>query len=164
MPWGAGLCVTLKIACHFMELVERLGAKALGPRGRQNLYRGDDDLFSWASVFGGQGFGVFPELRVTHLIPAERLSRRYLLRFVHDHRFSAGVLNYLLSADEPKGMDLFCIAHVILHGVRNGRFAMQCKWAAARGTDKAKRYIVERELRPVELKKPKAAHANQGCD
>ena len=27
-----------------------------------------DDLFSWAAVLSGRGFGLFPELQLTHLI------------------------------------------------------------------------------------------------
>jgi glycosyltransferase involved in cell wall biosynthesis len=157
LPWGAGLCATREIADYYLELVQSLNVNEVLDRRGQQLCSGGDDLFSWASVGRGRGFGLFPELRITHLMFAKRVSRRYLVNFIHDHRFSHGVLDYLLSIAEPRRVDLFRIVHVILHGIRNGRFSMQCMWAAARGEEQAKRFIAETGLRPVKLKKPKAA-------
>ena len=57
-------------------------------RNGEQLFAGGDDVFSWACVGGGQGFGLFPDLRVTHLISAARLTRRYYLRLIHDHALS----------------------------------------------------------------------------
>jgi hypothetical protein len=99
----------------------------------------------------GLGFGVFPSLHLTHLIPASRLRRRYFLRLIHDHTFSHTVRQYLLAGTPPLRIDGFRYVHLLLHGVRNGGFSMQCQWAGSRGADAAARFIADNRLRPVRL-------------
>jgi glycosyltransferase involved in cell wall biosynthesis len=149
IPWGAGLCVTRKIASLYLELLRRLNVNEVIDRRGQQLCCGGDDLFSWASVQAGKGFGLFPELQVTHLISASRLDRRYFLRLTHDQRFSYYVLSYLLFAGKPRSINCFYIIHLILHGIRNGRFLMQCRWSGARGEADAARFISKNRLSPL---------------
>src|SRR5206468_7111640 len=85
VPWGAGLCVTRPIATAYAQMVGRLNISHLLDRSGERLFCGGDDLFSWVSARTGCGFGVFPELRITHLIGAHRLNRAYFLRLAHDH-------------------------------------------------------------------------------
>jgi glycosyltransferase involved in cell wall biosynthesis len=154
IPWGAGLCVRRQVADAFGLLVDRLGPEVtavLGRRGRE-LFSGEDDLFSWVSTSLGLGFGIFPQLRLTHLISAGRLNRRYFLRLIHDHTFSHRVRQYMLAGTAPRRIDGFRYVHQLLHGVRNGRFSMQCQWAASRGEDAAARFIVDKRLQPIELR------------
>lgn len=149
-PWGAGLCVSRRVAEDFGRLIARLNVTALLGRRGQHLFCGEDDVFSWASVRAGQGFGVFPELRLTHLISAGRLNRGYFLRLIHDHAFSNGVLSYLRAGTpQPRIGPLRC-AQVLLHGLRNGRFSMQCQLAASRGRAHAARFISEHRLKPLD--------------
>jgi glycosyltransferase involved in cell wall biosynthesis len=68
LPWGAGLCVKRRVAEAYPQLLGQLSVTALLDRRGGQLFAGGDDVFSWAAVLGGQGFGVFPELSVTHLI------------------------------------------------------------------------------------------------
>jgi glycosyltransferase involved in cell wall biosynthesis len=150
IPWGAGLCVTRRVANTFASLIAELSVSDLIGRRGQALFSGEDDLFSWIAVEGGQGFGLFPELRVTHLIPAGRLTARYVVRLVHDHALSHGVLRYLLTGIQPSRLSWTRYVHVCLHGIRNGRFSMQRQLAESRGQDSAARLIVERHLRPIE--------------
>lgn len=147
IPWGAGLCVTRRTTSYYLELVQQLNASdVLGRRG-ERLFCGEDDLFSWASVRGGQAFGLFPQLRVTHLIMAQRLNRSYMLRLIHDHRVSHGVLGYLLDGTQPRRITLLRCARSLLYGIKNGQFPMRCQWAALRGEDCAARFISENGLR-----------------
>jgi glycosyltransferase involved in cell wall biosynthesis len=151
IPWGAGLAVTRGVADHYLEIVKAMNVNSFLDRRGQQLFSGGDDLFSWASVGLKRGFGIFPELRVRHLISAGRLSRSYFLRLLHDHSFSHGVLRYLLSGARPRPPDLFRQMRMLLHGLRNGPFSMRCHWASARGEDKAARFVSENELRPVQI-------------
>ncbi len=160
IPWGAGLCVTREVATEYLELVRSLNATRVIDRRGEQLFSGGDDLFSWASACRGRGFGLFPELRATHLISAKRVNRHYLVNFIHDHRFSHAVLGYLLSVAEPKRIDLFQIIKVILHGIRNGRFSMQCMWASARGEEQAEHLITRNGLRPFNVKKRIVTESN----
>jgi len=150
MPWGAGLCVPRETAAYYVELTQRLNvSEMLDRRGKELLCAGDD-LFSWTAASMGKGFGVFPELRVVHLIAAERLQPRYFLRLMHGWWLSEGVLNYLLLGIKPRRLNLEQCAR-ILGGLRNGLFYVRYKLAGARGEVKASHLISENQLKPIGL-------------
>jgi glycosyltransferase involved in cell wall biosynthesis len=149
IPWGAGLCVTREVAGLYQSFVQRLTAAAVLGRRGDALFSGEDDLFSWIAASAGYGFGIFPQLRVTHLIAATRLSRPYFLRLIHDRAFSDGVLQFAMAGVRPRGLDSFRRLHALLHGARNGPFSMRCYWAAVRGEDRAARMIAEQRLEPL---------------
>jgi glycosyltransferase involved in cell wall biosynthesis len=151
IPWGAGLCVTRRIANNYRQLIANLNVTSVLDRRGQRLFSGGDDVFSWASVGVGLGFGLFPELRVTHLISARRLNRRYFLRLIHDHSFSHGVLDYLLAGIQQQRIDPARYMHLFLHGIKHGQFSMRRRWSALRGKERAARFISEKRLRPVEV-------------
>jgi len=149
-PWGAGLCATRPTAEEFVRLIERLNIhKVLGRRGTQ-LFCGEDDLFSWAAVSAGYGFGIFPELQVKHLISAGRLSRSYFLRLIQGQQFSQAVIAYLMAGvPQSPSISLTHRSRILLHGLRHGTFAMQFEFASARGRRDAARFITEHKLRPL---------------
>jgi glycosyltransferase involved in cell wall biosynthesis len=154
IPWGAGLCVSRRVADAYALLVNGFGSKVIAVLGRRGseLFSGEDDIFSWVAASVGLGFGVFPQLQLTHLISADRLSRSYFLRLIHDHTVSHSVRQYMLTGTRPRSIDALRYVHLLLHGVRNGRFSMQCQWAESRGEDDARRLICQEQLRPVELR------------
>jgi len=149
-PWGAGLCVKRRVAEDYRKLLDQLNVTELLDRQGERLYAGGDDVFSWASVLGGQGFGVFPELRITHLISAGRLTRRYFLRLIHDHSFSHGVLSYLRVGMQARRVGLYQYVRLLIHGIKHGRFSMSCQWVASRGRNRAKRFISDHRLQPLQ--------------
>ena len=151
VPWGAGLCVTSRVADAFGRLVSKLNATAvLGPRGPR-LFRGDDDLVSWASAGIGLGFGIFPELHIKHLISAERVKREYLVQLIHDHAFSHGVLEYLLADRSPRRVRPENELRLFVHRLRNGKFSMQVQQAALMGEAAAAQFVSEHRLHRVDL-------------
>jgi glycosyltransferase involved in cell wall biosynthesis len=153
IPWGAGMAVTRDAAEFYCHLVEELNVTVIDRRG-EKLYCGGDDLFSWAAAMTGKGFGLFPELRVTHLISAYRLNPRYLVQLLHDHSFSHGVLRYRLTgvhgAETGRAMSLIWNLWLLLHGLKHGRFSMRCRLAGIRGREQAARFISGNRLRPLE--------------
>lgn len=148
-PWGAGICVTRGVANRYQQLIESHHLTAVLGRRGQRLFSGEDDVFSWASVEAGQGFGLFPELRLTHLIRAGRLNQSYFVRLIHDHTFSHAVLRYLLAGIPQRRIEWARYPRLLLHGIKNGQFSMRCRWAALRGEDSAARFIDENRLQPV---------------
>jgi glycosyltransferase involved in cell wall biosynthesis len=152
IPYGAGLCVTRQVAEEYQELIERFNATSIIDRRGKSLFSGGDDVFSWAAVSMGLGFGIFPELQITHLISAGRLTESYFVRLKRDHALSHGVLKYLRSGIVPKRIGLPGYLRMLLHGLRNGYFSMRCRWAEARGQAGAARFILENALRPVHLR------------
>ena len=149
LPWGAGLCARKEVARSYLKLIERMATAAVLDRRGQELFSGGDDLFSWTAAKLGLGFGIFPELRITHLISAPRVDRGYLLRLVRDHSYSHGVLRYLLAGTNPESITMTRRVHMLLHGVKNGRFSMQAHTAEAEGTEAAARFIREKRLEPI---------------
>ena len=147
IPWGAGLCVTRQVAEAYQRLIERFNATSIIDRRGKSLFSGGDDVFSWAAVTAGQGFGIFPELQITHLISAGRLTEAYFVRLTRDHALSHGVLKYLRSGIRPKRIGLSGYLRMLLHGLRNGHFSMRCRWAELQGEAGADRFILENALR-----------------
>jgi glycosyltransferase involved in cell wall biosynthesis len=150
IPWGAGLCVTRRVADCYWQFVADLGVTAVLDRRGPRLFCGGDDLFSRIAVEIGLCFGVLPELRITHLISACRLNQRYLIRLIHDHALSHGVLAYLLDGTHPgRKTDLVGYVGLFLHALKNGPFSMRCRWAEARGVDDAAEFVSANLLRPL---------------
>jgi glycosyltransferase involved in cell wall biosynthesis len=149
IPWGGGLCVTRPAAAAYVQMLARLQITHLMGRRGQRLFSGEDDVFSWACAQMGRGFGVFPELRLTHLIRADRLTERYLLRLVHDHAHSHTLINYLLSGEKQPRFGLYDAIRLLLHGVRRGMFSMRCQWAAAQGVRRANQFLAGQGMHPI---------------
>lgn len=157
-PFGAGMCVPRAIAGRFVELVHNLEiSTVLGRRGG-SLFSHEDDLFYWLSAGNEAGFGIFPELRITHLIPASRVQPDYIVRLIHNHSFSKVVLSYKIGGKTPpKTMD-FVMLRVIAHGLKNGWFSMRCFFAEVRGAEDAVRFIREKGLRALPREKVPFSH------
>src|SRR5262245_44399309 len=99
IPWGAGLSVMRRTATAYVELVGRLPIVHILDRQDSRLFGGGDDLFSWVAARAGCGFGVFPSLRLTHLVRASRVAEPYILNLIHDHTYSDAILKYVLCGD-----------------------------------------------------------------
>ena len=160
VPWGAGLCVTRAIAVAYTQALARLKISHLLDRRGERLFCGGDDLFSWVSARLGCGFGVFPELRITHLIGAHRLTRAYFLRLVHDHAYSHGILRYLCFGEQQNGHGVEAMARMVLHGMRRGLFSMRCQWAEARGARSAGLFLARQRMHPIKAQSRAAALSN----
>jgi len=148
IAWGAGLAVRKDIAVTYRELVRQLATAGVLDRRGQQLFCGDD-LFSWCAAAEGFGFGIYPELEITHLIGAGRLTRPYFLRLVHDHAFSHGVLRYLLFGRQPEPLSAWSVPRTALHGLRHGGFSSQLRWRRLMGEAAAARFIADQNLRPL---------------
>jgi glycosyltransferase involved in cell wall biosynthesis len=146
IPWGAGLCVRQPIGNAYVRLVSRLPTTAALGRVGDTLFAGDDDVFSWAASAAGWGFGVFPELRLTHLIEETRVHRGHLLRLAREHAFSHGLLQYMFGSAMPPRIEGITYARLFLHLLRNGLYSMRCQWAVLSGQDRAARFIRDRHL------------------
>ena len=143
--------MTRQVAEAYLQLIDRFNATSIIDRRGKTLFSGGDDVFSWAAHTVGQGFGIFPELQITHLMSAARLNESYFVRLTRDHALSHGVLRYLRSGILPKPVGLSGYLRMLLHGIRNGPFSMRCHWAEARGQAGAAGFIQERALSPVHL-------------
>jgi glycosyltransferase involved in cell wall biosynthesis len=101
-PWGAGLCVRREIAEAYCRLKERSALKLTDRKGKSLSSAGDVEI-SYVARHDGFGTGVFPELKLIHLIPKERVSSDYLLKlsqagytshFLLTYKWGGGLPNY----------------------------------------------------------------------
>ena len=99
LPNGAGLCVRRNVARRYLELHET-GQRGfqLDRAGASLLSGGDQDLAACACDLG-YGVGVIAALRLTHLIPAARMTLDYHRRLAEGVYFSSVVLAFLRGAD-----------------------------------------------------------------
>jgi glycosyltransferase involved in cell wall biosynthesis len=149
IPWGAGMGVTRPVATAYRELLrDPTVRRVVGRRGKR-LFCGEDDLFSWAAAEMGFGFGLFPELRVTHLISGGRLNRAYFLKLVHDQAYSHRVLSHLLGRRKDKTGARTRLARMLVRGLTGGFVAMRFERAGFRGQDAAEAFIAEQKLEPL---------------
>jgi glycosyltransferase involved in cell wall biosynthesis len=93
MPNGAGLCVRDRVAGEYLSY--HLNGKrkfVLDRAGTSLLSAGDTDLAATACDIG-LGNGLFTSLKLTHLVPHERMEEEYLLRLAEAQTFSGIVLH-----------------------------------------------------------------------
>jgi glycosyltransferase involved in cell wall biosynthesis len=100
-PWGAGMCVRRELADAYRAHCAQDPARLrLDLSGQQLTYGGDTDI----AYFGcglGFGKGVFPQLKLQHLIPQERCKRPYLLRVIEGHAYSEWLHHWVLQGAVP---------------------------------------------------------------
>jgi glycosyltransferase involved in cell wall biosynthesis len=79
-PFGAGMCVRREVAELYFERVQSDKIRfTLGRRGA-SLGAGEDTDMAWTSFSLNKGTGCFARLRLTHLIPKDRLTESYVER------------------------------------------------------------------------------------
>ena len=86
-PQGAGMCVRARVAKEYRDLLEKDTMNLSGRKGT-SLVGHEDYEIAYTGCFLGFGMGIFPELRMTHLIPKERVSEEYLLRLAEANQIS----------------------------------------------------------------------------
>jgi glycosyltransferase involved in cell wall biosynthesis len=99
-PWGAGLCVRREVAKAYLRHWKESPLQITDRRGISLLSGGDVEI-SFVARDIGLGTGVFPELRLVHLIPKERVSPRYLLALYQAACTTHYLLTYKWSGSIP---------------------------------------------------------------
>jgi glycosyltransferase involved in cell wall biosynthesis len=140
IPWGAGLCVRKEIAIAYCRFCDQSSL--------QNItHHGEDTEIAFVCCSRGLGVGIFPELKITHLIPHRRVSEDYIVRFAEDVSISNNLLRFKwqhIIPQSPLSIKtlLWVLKTIVLHrGVdRDIRFAL------VRALAKTKR-IIEMDLR-----------------
>jgi glycosyltransferase involved in cell wall biosynthesis len=101
LPAGAGMVVRRPQAERYRELVLRDPVRqALGPNG-QPANGGEDSDMALCGFELGLGTGRFPELELTHLIPARKLTLPYMESLYGAFGFSGVILNAVHGKQEP---------------------------------------------------------------
>jgi glycosyltransferase involved in cell wall biosynthesis len=102
VPYGAGLCVTAKVARAYAANTSGSEIRrGLGRRGG-SLMGGDDLDLAMTSYGLGMGVGLFDKLVLTHLIDKRRLSQQYLHRVFMEGTYSSHIVRYLHAGVVPQ--------------------------------------------------------------
>jgi glycosyltransferase involved in cell wall biosynthesis len=146
IPWGAGLCVRREIAVAYSQFCDQSSIYITDRRGASLLGGGDTEI-SFVCCSRGLGVGIFPELKITHLIPQHRVSEDYIVRFAEGTCISNSLLRYKWRYIIPQSLfsikSLLSVLKTLLlyRGVdRDIRFALVRALARARR-------IIEADLR-----------------
>ena len=100
MPCGAGLCIRRVVAQRYLALHENGRRKwfQFDRTGDSLISGGDNDLAACACELG-MGIGLVSALKLTHLIPPERVTLDYLAKLTEGIYFSAVILDALYARD-----------------------------------------------------------------
>lgn len=95
LPYGAGMCVRRAVAEHYAQVTLPAPHRRMLDRTGDSLIGGGDADLGFTAYDLGLGNGLFPSLRLKHLIAARRLTVEYMERLVRDMSFSYVVLHAL---------------------------------------------------------------------
>jgi len=101
IPCGAGIWFRRTVARHWAESMATNPLRLRLGRIGQALGSGEDGDLAFTACDLGLAAGVFPELRLVHLIPARRLTLDYMERLVEDMHRSEVLLRSLRHRIEP---------------------------------------------------------------
>lgn len=105
-PAGAGLVIRSSIANFYLDkVVSDPIRKKLDRRGGNLMSGGDTDMALCACELNF-GIGLFPELKLRHIIPSERTSLEYMLRLTRGLNASYYILRYLWDGEVPAASQL----------------------------------------------------------
>jgi glycosyltransferase involved in cell wall biosynthesis len=100
-PWGLGHCVRANVAQKYCEFSKQ-SAISISSRKGKALWTGEDLEIDYVACGMGLGMAIFPELKLTHLIPKERVAESYLLRLLEGTLGSETLLAYKWRGKRPR--------------------------------------------------------------
>jgi hypothetical protein len=150
MPWGAGLCVRTPVAVAYCQSCEGSSIEISGRSG-SSPFSGEDKEIALTSCAQGSGFGIFPDLKLTHLIPRHRISEDYIVRMVEFTKLCDLLLDYKwlnIIPDSPMSVKVFLsvLKSLLLHSGIDRR----TRFASVRALTKATR-IIDADLKKKSL-------------
>jgi hypothetical protein len=101
-PCGAGMCVRRSVARTYADLVGIQPWRRGFDRVGQSLLSGGDTDLILTSGDLELGFGNFPQLVLTHLIPARRLTLSYMIALLKSITISTALLRYFRNGVRPQ--------------------------------------------------------------
>jgi len=101
IPYGAGMCIRREIGIYYCDSVQKDPIRIkLDAKGNILSRSGDLDL-ALSAHDCGYATGLFPSLKLTHLIPKKRLEVEYLLRLKREGGASGYILDYIRNGNIP---------------------------------------------------------------
>ena len=163
IPSGAGMCVRASVAkeyCRLSEIENNKKTIRLTGRKGKALVGHEDHEIAFVGCGLGFGMGVFPELRMMHLIPKERVSDEYILRLAEGNQISGGLLEYKwLGKTPPSPFSTKGLLSMVKNVILSSGFHRRHYLAQVRGRIKARRSLAQSDKRAV---RPPSQSAGSG--
>lgn len=142
MPCGAGMCVRRSVADYYLRLHDEGKRPIVMDRAGGSLLSGGDTDLAMCACDMGLGMGLFVSLKLTHLIPASRLTEDYLVDLVESLAYSAIVLDSFRATNGNRHVRSLSTtvadaARLLIRDRRERRFFR----AVRNGEDKARRFL-----------------------
>lgn len=140
-PWGAGLCVRNLVATAYCRLYARSELRLTGRVGKQ-LLSGEDTEICFVSCRLGLGMGLFPTLKVVHLIPVRRIEEGYLVSIAEGIHTSILLLSFKWRGVRPPSpFSLLELLRLAKHSLLLRGFNRRLYFAQRRATIRARQMI-----------------------
>lgn len=102
LPFGAGMCLRRDIAVTYADsFAHNPQRRLLVGRTGLDLAGSEDTDIAFMACGLGRGVGLFPQLKMTHLIPRQRVQEEYLLRLIEALTHSGGLLDWMHGGTGP---------------------------------------------------------------
>lgn len=124
-PWGAGMILKKEVCNQYLQLIGSDQRRKEMDRKGKSLFSGGDTDMVMGCIDLNLGFGVFPCLSLTHLIPPERMKEDYILRLVR----ALAASNLWLKHLRGQPWELDTPESWYTHLRRYYHFLKQTKWA-----------------------------------
>jgi glycosyltransferase involved in cell wall biosynthesis len=147
LPPGAGMAIRRRVAEYYREQVLRDPLRQALDRSGRSLGSGGDSDIALTGFTLGFGAGRFPDLELTHLISAQRLTLNYLEPLFEGFGYSGIILTAVhdtLKWDQKRYPHLFkksrfrgVLLSIFMLAMRKGRVERRLKLAEERGRQAA---------------------------
>jgi hypothetical protein len=87
------MCIRKEVAIAYCQFCDQSSLQIISHQG-DGLLGGEDTEMCFVSCSRGLGVGIFPELKMTHLIPQRRVAEDYIVRFAEGTAISNNLLCY----------------------------------------------------------------------
>jgi glycosyltransferase involved in cell wall biosynthesis len=141
IPFGAGMCVRREIGLAYVEHCRSSSTKITGRKGT-SLAAHDDFEICYLACEAGLGMGIFPELKLLHLINKNRVTDDHFVRLVEGGTTSKLLLANKWGGTKPKPFfTLQGVGSIVVNLISRRGFDRQIYFAELRAVRRARRLI-----------------------
>lgn len=142
-PIGAGLCIRRQAAEAYLEFCRTSSIQISGRKG-SSLGAHEDYEMCYLACQSGLGMGIFPELKILHLIKKQRVSDTHLLKLIESVTSSHLVLDYKWKGAVPASpFSAHGLASFLFNLVRRRGFDRRVFFAEVRAVIAARRVLAQ---------------------
>lgn len=141
-PIGAGLCIRRQIGQTYLDHFRSSQVRIFGRRG-ESLGAHEDFEICWLACKSELGMGIFPQLKISHLIERRRVSDAHILKLVESVNQSQHILLHKWESIMPRSpYSVTGIASILINIFRRRGFDRRVYFAELRAIVSARRALL----------------------